>query len=208
MRAAISPGAPLLRKFLGAAISFDPIRRRHARSLVWWDYINTGGPLPGAAAGPRAMTFMVLSPVLWGFCPETAGRGPAIIFSSTSVGLKLPSVSAWVGCAQAGTGGGPLDHAGEAGLRERRSPLADEDEGRCRALRNAVKKSPRCRFHLQLWRRSAGVLGSAFPVIDLCSRVADRVRKRRHRRLRKEPLAGGISYLSTKEKIARICGGG
>jgi hypothetical protein len=34
------------------------------------------------------------------------------------------------------------------------------------------------RFHLQLWRRSAGVLGSAFPVIDLCSRVADRVRKR------------------------------
>jgi hypothetical protein len=29
---------------------------------------------------------------------------------------------------QAGTGGGALDHAGEAGHREPRSPLADEDE--------------------------------------------------------------------------------
>jgi hypothetical protein len=42
----------------------------------------------------------------------------------------------------------------------------------------AVPFGPAKLRYRQLWRRSAGVLGSAFPVIDLCSRVADRVRKR------------------------------
>jgi hypothetical protein len=35
---------------------------------------------------------------------------------------------------QAGGSGGALNHAGKAGRRERGSPLADEDEGRRRAL--------------------------------------------------------------------------
>jgi hypothetical protein len=45
----------LLWKFLGAAISLDPVSRRRAQSLVWWDYIDTNGPVARAGAG-SAMT--------------------------------------------------------------------------------------------------------------------------------------------------------
>jgi hypothetical protein len=64
---------------------------------------------------------------------------------------------------KAGAGRGSLDHPGEAGRRERRPALADEDEGRGRALAAQPSQRPqlvakvqrvvvlRCRWDRSAW---------------------------------------------------------